>query len=124
MDHPCIRRSAHAGWVLTASPNARPTDGLHASPTAGWSAPSRSSAWVGARNDEGLPELLSHVDSPLTCTGRKAARVWRPSTAIMRAALALCSGSLSAAARHGGQPDDHRAGETSDRELRWSAGCG
>src|ERR671919_67152 len=35
MDHPCIRRSAHAGWVLTASPNARPTDGLHASPTAG-----------------------------------------------------------------------------------------
>ncbi len=35
--------------------------------------------------------------------------------ALMRAAIALCSGSLSAAARQGGQPDDHRA-ETSDRQ--------
>jgi hypothetical protein len=33
-------------------------------------------------------------------------------------------GSLSPAARRVGQSDDHRAGETSDRQLLWAAGCG
>ena len=45
----------------------------------------------------------------------RSRRLLHPERTLMRAALALCPGSLSAAARHGGQPDDHRA-ETSDRQ--------
>lgn len=65
LQHLLSRARAHiarSALVLPRAPTAQNTVPI-GSPAAGWAAPSRSSAWVGTRNVEELPDRRAHDDT-------------------------------------------------------------